>query len=269
MKPRIGRGWPKPCGQLFRAQHGKKRERQLEAELQFHFDRQIADNLRAGMPPEEALRNARLTFGGLEQLKEDCRDVRRTRSLESILQDVRFALHLLRRSPGFSVLAVACLALGIGANAAIFSVMDALMLRLLPVERPEQLMLSGDGHAVGVNDDFPRTLPDLFSQPFYREISTNNDVFSGVAAVESMASDVHAPFNAASPAAEPLKVRLVSANYFTRLGVRSAAGRLFSPQDGAVAVMRYGYWKRRFANDPSAIGSTLSFKTGPFSRSLV
>jgi predicted permease len=235
-----------------------KRERRLEAELQFHFDRQVADNLRAGMPPEEARRNARLQFGGLEQLKDDCRDVRRTRWLETVLQDVRFALRLLRRSPGFSVVAIACLALGIGANAAIFSVMDALMLRRLPVVHPEQLMLFGEGHAVGVNDDFPHSSPDLFSLPFYRHISTKSDVFSGIAAVESMASEVHARFHAAS-SAEPLKVRLVSANYFALLGVRTAAGHLFSPQDGAVAVMRYGYWKRRFANNPSAIGSALSF----------
>ena len=203
----------------------KKRERQLEAELQFHFDRQVADNLRAGMRPEEALRNARLRFGGLEQLKEDCRDVRRAHWLETVLQDVHFAVRLLRRSPSFSLVAVACLALGIGANAAIFSVMDALMLRLLPVEHPEQLVVFGDGHAVGVNDDFPRNSPDLFSQPFYREIRTNSDVFSGVAAVESMASDVHARFNAASASAEPVKVRLVSANYFALLGVHARAGR--------------------------------------------
>jgi predicted permease len=237
----------------------KKRERQLESELQFHFDRQVADNLRAGMPPEEARRDARLKFGGLEQLKEDCRDVRRMHWLETILQDVRFTLRLLRRSPGFSFVAVACLALGIGANTAIFSVMDALMLRLLPIEHPEQLMLFGEGRSVGVNDDFPHNAPDLFSRPFYRQVSTNNAVFSDVAAVESMASDVHARFNRAATSAEPLKVRLVSANYFGFLGIRAAAGRLFSPKDSAVAVMRYGYWQRRFANNPSAIGGTLSF----------
>jgi len=237
----------------------KKREQRLHAELQFHFERQVADNLRAGMPPEEARRNARLKFGGMEQIKEDCRDARRTRWLETILQDVRFALRLLRRSPGFSLVAVLCLALGIGANTAIFSVMDALMLRLLPVEHPEQLMLFGDGQAVGVNGGFPGSDPDLFSQPFYREISAKNDVFSGIAAVESMASEVHARFNGASAAAEPLRVRLVSANYFALLGVRAAAGRLLTTQDSAVAVMRYGYWKRRFANDPSAVGRTLAF----------
>jgi predicted permease len=242
----------------------KKRERRLDAELRYHFDRQVADNLRAGMAPEEARRDARLKFGGLEQLKEDCRDVRRMRWLETILQDVRFTLRLLRRSPGFSLVAVACLALGIGANAAIFSVMDALMLRLLPVEHPEQIMLFGEGRVVGVDDDFPRKAPDLFSQPFYREVSTNNAVFSDIAAVESMASDVHARFNAGATSAEPLKVRLVSANYFGFLDVRAAAGRLFSPEDTAVAVMRYGYWKRRFANDPSVIGSTLSFNGTAF-----
>jgi predicted permease len=237
----------------------KKRERQLDAELQFHIDRQVADNLRAGMSPEEARRNANLKFGGLEQLKEDCRDVRRTRWLETVVQDVRFALRLLRRSPGFSLVAVACLALGIGANAAIFSVMDALMLRLLPVEHPEQLVLFGEGHAVGVNDGFPGNSPDLFSQPFHRDIRAKNDVFSDVSAIESMAADVHARFEGASIQSEPLTVRLVSGNYFAMLGVHAAAGRLLSPGDGPVAVMRHGYWKRRFTQDPSAIGRTVSF----------
>ncbi len=99
----------------------KKRERRLD------FERQVADNLRAGMPLEEARRG-----------------VRRTRWLETVLQDLRFSLRLLRRSPSFSVVAVACLALGIGANAEIFSVTDAPVLPLLPVENPEQLVLSGD-----------------------------------------------------------------------------------------------------------------------------
>ena len=236
----------------------KKREQRLHAELQFHFERQVADNLRAGMPPEEARRNARLKFGGMEQIKEDCRDARRTRWLETILQDVRFSVRLLRRSPGFAVVAVACLALGIGANTAIFSVMDALMLRLLPVEHPQQLVLFGEGQAIGVNEGFPRNSPDLFSQPFYRAIRAKNDVFSDVAAIESMPADVHAFFEG-STQSEPVKVRLVSENYFAMLGVHAAAGRLLSPEDGPVAVMRYGYWKSHFAQDPSAIGHTVSF----------
>ncbi len=124
-----------------------KLERQLDSELRFHFERQVADNISHGMEPDEAARSARLAFGGVEQLKEDCRDARGTRWLESTAQDTQFALRMLRRSPGFTLVAIASLALGIGANTAIFSVMDALVLSNLPVKQPQKLVLLGDGIA--------------------------------------------------------------------------------------------------------------------------
>ncbi len=245
-------------------------ERKLEAELRFHFDKQVTDNIRQGMSSDEARRAARLKFGGLEKVKEDCRDARGTRWLENTVQDIRFSLRMLRRSPGFTIVAVASLALGIGANTAIFSVMDALMLRMLPVQHPEQLVLFGEGHATGINDDFPHNSPDLFSHPFYREIRGNNNVFSDIAAEESMSGDVHARFSGAGAELEPVEIRLVSGNYFSMLGVPAYAGRVLTSEDdrvrgsGPVAVMRYGYWKRRFAQDPSVIGRTLSFNDTVF-----
>ena len=171
-------------------------ERSLDAELRFHFDQQVADNIRAGMKPDEARRIARLKFGTLEHMKEECRDARGARWIENTLRDARFTLRTLRRSPAFTIVAVLCLALGIGANTAIFSVMDALMLRTLPVKHPEQLLLFGDGLMSGVTDDFPHKSQQLFSQPFYREMRGRNDVFSNVAAMESMSGDVHARFGA-------------------------------------------------------------------------
>jgi hypothetical protein len=113
-----------------------------------------------------------------------------TQWLELSVQDLRFGLRMLRRSPGFTTVAVLCLALGIGANTAIFSVMDALMLRTLPVKDPAQLVLFGEGQMSGVTDDFPHRSQELFSQPLYREMSGANDVFSDVAAIESMSGDV-------------------------------------------------------------------------------
>ncbi len=222
------------------------------------------------MTPEEARRSARLKFGGLEQLKEDCREARGTRWVERTAQDLRFSLRLLRRNPGFTTVVVVCLALGIGANSAIFSVMDALMLRLLPVKNPEQLVLLGEGHASGVNDGFPHSEPDLFSRSFYGEIRAKSDVFSDVAAVESMAAEVHARFGGAGADLEPVKIRLVSGNYFAMLGVQAAAGRTLTLEDDRTpggapfAVMRYAYWKRRFAQDPAVIGRTLSFNGTAF-----
>ncbi len=198
-------------------------------------------------------------------MKEDCRDARGTRWLENVLQDLQFALRMLRRSPGFAAVAVVSLALGVGANTAIFSVMDALMLRLLPVKQAEQLMLFGEGEASGINEGFPHNAPDLFSQPFYRSIRNNNDVFSEVAAVESMPAQVHGRFGGPASEFEPLKMRLVTGNYFTMLGVGAAAGRVLAPEDdrspggAAVAVLRYGYWQRRFAGDRTVMGRPVSF----------
>ena len=179
-------------------------------------------------------------------------------------QDLRFALRMLRRGPGFTTVAVVSLALGIGANTAIFSVMDALMLRTLPVKHPEQLVLFGEGLTSGVTDDFPHRNQQLFSQPFYWQIRGRNDVFSDTAALESMSGDVHARFGGATAELEQVKMQLVSGNYFAMLGVPASAGRVLTPEDdrtprgAAVAVMRYGYWQRRFARDPSVIGRSLA-----------
>ena len=239
-------------------------ETELEKEVRDHLERQISAYRRSGLTEEEARRKVRLVFGGVEQIREECRDARGTRWVENAFQDLRFALRMLRRSPGFTTVAVVSLALGIGANTAIFSVMDALMLRTLPVKHPERLVLFGEGLTSGVTDDFPHRNQQLFSQPFYWQIRGRNAVFSDTAALESMSGDVHARFGGATAELEPVKMQLVSGNYFAMLGVRASAGRVLTPEDdstprgAAVAVMRYGYWQRRFARDPSVIGRSLA-----------
>ncbi len=242
----------------------QKLETELEKEMRDHLERQISDYRRSGLTEEEARRKARLTFGGVEQVREECRDARGTRWVESMFQDLRFALRMLRRSPGFAAVAVVSLALGIGANTAIFSLMDALMLRMLPVKEPRQLLLFGAGHMSGVTDDFPNRSEELFSQAFFREMRGGNDAFSDVAAIESMQGEIHARFNGARAEWEPVNVQLVSGNYFAMLGVPASAGRMLRPEDdrtagSTFAVMRYGYWQRRFARDPSVIGHSFSF----------
>ena len=238
-------------------------ESDLGKEVLDHFERQVSDYRRSGLTEEEARRKARVTFGNVEQIREECRDARGTRWAENLYYDLRFAIRSLRHNPGLAIVVSLSLALGIGANTAIFSVMDALMLRSLPVADPERLVLFGEGHMSGVTDDFPHRNQELFSRPFYQELQKKHDIFSDVAAVESMSGDIHARFSGANTELEPVKMQLVSGNYFTMLHVQAAAGRILTPEEdrkpgGAlVLVMRYGYWQQRFNRNPAIIGQSL------------
>ena len=150
-------------------------ETELHEELRFHFEQQVAKYVAAGVTREEALRRARLAFGGLDQVKEECRDARGVSFLENLAQDVRYGWRMLRKNPGFTASAVLILALGVGASTAIFSLMDVVLLQSLLVRNPEELVAlsSGDGHSYA----------DLsFSYPAYRDIRDQNQVFAGVIA---------------------------------------------------------------------------------------
>jgi predicted permease len=176
-----------------------------------------------------------------------------------MLQDIRYGIRMLLKRPGFTLIAVLSLALGIGANTAIFSLLDAVLLRSLPVNKPEQLVLFGKGESAGLTNGFPDGSSDLFSYPFYREVQQRTDVFSGVAGVLSIPWTVHGFVNAGGEI-EKMQVQLVSGTYFPVLGVNATFGRVLTETDDQnqgghpVAVVSYAWWQQRFGGDPSAIG---------------
>ena len=188
--------------------------------------------------------------------------------MTGLFQDVRYALRQLRKSPGFTAMALLTLALGIGANTAIFTLVNALLLKMLPVNEPRQLLVVGDPTSANTRSNGgPRT--DIFSYPLYKELRDGNSVFSGLCAA---ASDHHIEVDSGQGevSEERITARMVSGNYFPVLGLRPAAGRLFSDSDDTaensnpVVVLGYGYWQRKFALSPSIIGRDIRLNQYPF-----
>jgi predicted permease len=228
-------------------------EQELGSELRFHLERQIEENIAAGMSPEEARRAARREFGGVEQVKEECRDTRRANYLENLLNDVRYGLRMLRKSPSFTFFAVTVLALGIAANSAIFSIADAVLVRPLPYRDSNRLVfIWEDASAYGFAKDTPA--PGNFS-----DWKSRNQVFTDVAATSFGGS-----FNLTGEGIpEKLTGRSVTANLFSVLGVIPELGRDFRPEDdvpGAapVTILSHGLWLRRFGGDPQILGKEIS-----------
>ncbi|MGB8477124.1 MAG: ABC transporter permease [Candidatus Acidiferrum sp.] len=234
-------------------------ESEADAELRFHFEQQVEKNLKTGLTREEALRRARLDFGGHEQLKEEIRDARGVSFLETLFQDIRYGLRILGRTPVITSVAILSLALGIGANTAIFSLIDAVMLRLLPVQKPEELVQVLRANFSGEGDGTPS-----FTNPLWEEIRDHQDVFSGAFAWGDERFDL-----AQGGAVQSASGIFASGDYFSSLGVHPVAGRLFSRADDtrgcpAIADLSYGFWQDHFGASPSAIGSTISLNNHLF-----
>ena len=182
-----------------------------------------------------------------------------------MIQDLRYGLRMLLKHKGFTAVAVLSLALGIGANTAIFSLMDALMLRALPVYEPDRLMLFGNAESAGITIGFPGSSTDLFSYPTYRDLRERTQSFSDIAAVHSIPSRVHGVVQASgSGELEQINAQMVSGTYFSVLGVNAYLGRILTPDDDLtpgshpLVVASYSWWQRRFAGNSSVIGSTIS-----------
>jgi predicted permease len=242
-------------------------DRQLEQELQFHLDMEAEQNRGRGMTEEDAASAARRAFGGLAQIKEIYREQRGLQMLETLLKDLQYGFRMIRRSPGFTTIAVLSLALGIGANTAIFTLIDAVMLRSLPVQAPQELVSVGDAARPGglSNGSTPRV--DLFSYPMYQRLRAQNRVFNGLMA-SGRSGRVDA--NIGDSGSELVRARLVSGNYFEVLGVPALVGRTFTSDEdrtpGArpVVVISFDYWKTRFAGDPAIPGRALRLNGAVF-----
>ena len=230
---------------------------ELDDELRFHLDRQVEANVAAGMTPEQARTAALRALGGVEQRKEDCRDERRVAFVENLWRDLRFAVRQLRKQPVFTAAAVLSLALGIGANTAMFQLLNALTLRTLPVDAPRELVevrLTGDGRD-GRHTGRNRQV----SLPQYEELQRRQQAFSSMMAF----SDIR--FNL-SPAGEVRYVDglWVSGSFFETLGVAPLLGRLIGPGDDEpgcgtpVAVISHALWQSEFGGRPDVVGQTLA-----------
>ncbi len=231
----------------------QRRDRELADELESHLQMHIDENLRAGMTPQEARRQALIDLGGVEQAKENYRDRRGLPWLETLLRDIRFGLRMLRKSPMLTLALVFSLALGIGANAAVFSIVNGYLLRPLPVPHPEQIAVLASEQQGDTLGDTNFSYPDLVD---FRNQGSSvfSDVFAWKLWLVGFSTDGRA---------DRLYVSCVTGNYFSALRLKPALGRLFLPGEGENAgadtnvILGYAFWQTRFGGDPGVIGKVV------------
>jgi predicted permease len=244
-------------------------DRDLEEEMRFHLEMRARENAEAGMSETEATRAAQRAFGNRLLAREDSRQVWSLGLIETFVQDLRYGARTLWRSPLFSGAAVLTLALGIGANTAIFTLLDVVVLRRLPVERPGELYVfgarvgEGSMQTDGVSDDGVSDRDtSFFSHPLYQDFREHEDVFTTLAAVSSYSIKTYLSPDVGSRGStvEIAEARLVSGSFFETLGVRALRGRTIGPEDDRVpgghpvAVLSHAFWARHFASSPDAVG---------------
>ena len=251
----------------------------LDEDIREHIARETQDNIERGMSPEEARHAAMRKFGNVTRVKEETQEVWSFVWLEQLWQDIRYGLRMLAKSPGFAAVAILTLALGIGANTAIFSLIDAVLLRSLPVEKPSQLVLlkwsarkapniHGYQSAGDCASDlrFGASNPSgcSFSEPIFREVAQAN-VFSGTAA---FANAGRLNLSGNGPASV-INGQLVSGDFFRTMGLKAAIGRLIDTNDdtaaaASVTVLNYGYWQSAFGGSRDVIGRTIELNNVAF-----
>ncbi len=227
-----------------------KVEGELDDELRFHFEQHVHRSVSAGVARQEAVRLARLEFGGIDQVKEECRDARGVRLMENFIQDIRYALRTLAKSPGFAIVALLTLALGIGANTAIFSVVYGVMLAPLPYQDSSRLMV--------LNETTPMVGSVALSYPNFLDWRAQSHSYSQLAAVTQTEWNMS---GGSQP--ETVQGEAVSPNYLAMLGVRPMIGRDFQAAEekagtNRVAMLHYSMWRSHFGADPNVLGRTIA-----------
>src|SRR5208282_1764395 len=244
---------------LFNAFRPGRADRDLDAEVRAHLDLLIEEKIQQGMAPAEARRAARIELGGLEQVKEEVRSARSGAWLEQLWQDLRYGARQLRRNPGFTALAILTLALGIGANTAIFSIVNGVLLRPLAYSHPERLYLVRE-----IVPQWAKFAPSLLADlPDFQIWRKQVRAFEDVAIAEGASAIL-------SGAGEPERIHGVraSANLLQLLGVRPALGRTFLPEEdqpgrGRAVILTGDFWRSRFHGDPSIVGRAISLDGEP------
>ncbi|HEU0184103.1 MAG TPA: ABC transporter permease [Blastocatellia bacterium] len=241
--------------------HRARNDQELTEEIDAYLEMLVEQKINEGLNPAEARRAALIEFGGKEQVKEKVRESRAGHLIETFWQDLRYGLQTLGRNPGFTAAAVLSLALGIGANTAIFSLMDAVLLKTLPVKNPEQLSFL---ERAGVRRDHK----DGSGLPyaFFEQLRSKQGMLAGLCEFEA-AWRVNVVVNGQ---AEVAQGQAVSGGFFATLGVNALLGRVLTEDDDKipgghqVAVISYNYWRRRFASDPAIVGKSVAVNGHPF-----
>lgn len=251
--------WLSAATLKFRSLFRRRRaDADLDAELRDHLEQKTARYLVTGLAPADARRQALIDLRGVEQTKENCRDARGVNWLEYLIQDLRFALRMLRKSPGFTAVAVLTLALGIGATTAIFSVVNAVLLKSLPYRQPDKLMLVQERIAKFSRNGIPVSAPDI------AVMQRDNHVFESLAAFHTELLNL----SGADAHPERVPAARVSANLFPMLGANPVLGRAFSPSEDPpghfVTVLSYALWQEHFGGDSSVLGKTIALDGQPY-----
>lgn len=238
----------------------QERDRDFDEELASHIELAIEENLRRGMGPAEARRQARIQLGGIEQSKEAHRETRGLPWLEAAALDLRYAMRSMRRTPGLTLAIIAVLSIGVGANTAVFTLLNTLMLRSLPVREPGQLV-----EFLNAYPGDPRL--NVFHRKYLETFRARNKSFSDITGIAP--ATFHVRLEGADESEEVLGGH-VAGNFFSLLGMDAELGRLIGPEDdlldspgAAVAVVSWSHWNSRFRRDPGILGTQIIVNRAP------